>query len=686
MVRNLLLRVTASVVLASVALAAATQPALAQSRRSGNGKSGAAKGHPRLLFTQDDIEAMKQRTRSGNPFYSDLTRYLGAASQPPTNQAFLTDATDAQRQFFWKLPTVALHYVLTGDKKSLEQTAAFMKILLELEHWETGTELDSGMGAANVMVGAALAYDWTFNDLPQDFRKKFRDKLILQATRMYEGGHLMKNPGTHYWQNDPQNNHRYHRDAGLVLSVLAAHEGTSDTDKLMKAMADELKFVHKWLPEDGTCHESPSYMAFGFQYLVMAFDAADRCLGTDFLSHPFFKNAPMFRIQSMTPDLVHAFRYGDTDGSPHFYNHCMLRLCAKHKLADVQAAGMEAYKRKSSFFEYGWYGCIWYDPTLTGGSLDKVPTTAFYPDLGITYARDGWKKDDVGMMFKCGPYGGYTLNAFCNGGSGYANVAHDDPDANMFEIYTHGETVAIDDGYSEKKLTSGHNTILVNGRGQKGEGDEWTQPYGGMDRAARVVSFKDAGPVVIAEGEAGGAYSDLVRYRRIVAWVKSRYILILDDIAARNKDTEITWLVQGKDLAEGDGKNRYVLSSGGAHCGFKVAADQPFDARIGASSAQHKGQSMGLKQLQLRAKTKRWRVITLFDPWNHERIDMKVDTEGSDQAEIRVKGPAFDDLWQWKCAPGDRGTTPSQSGLRGTFEDDHKVELTSKDRAPQPRL
>ena len=661
-------------------------PAAAQSRGGAGGETRVRKNHPRLLFTDEDVPRLRAQVKRGHPFFGPLTSYVGACSVP-TGREFLTDGTDAQRQFFWKLPTVALHYVLTGDKKSFERTVEFMKLLLELEHWETTEERDSGMGAGNVMVGAALAYDWTCNDLPREFRKKFRDKLILQANRMYEGGHLKKNPGTHYWQNDPQNNHRYHRNAGLALSVLAAHEGTADTQALLGKVVEELKFVHKWLPRDGTCHESPSYMAFGFQYLVMAFDAADRCLGSKFLDDPFFKNAAMFRIQSLTPDLVRVFRYGDTGSEPHFYNHYILKLCSYYKLKDVQAAAMEAYERNSDFFMYGWFGCIWYDPTLKGGSLDKLPTTAFYPDLGISYMRDGWKKEDVGVMFKCGPYGGYMLNKFARGGGNYVNVAHDDPDANMFEIYTHGETVATDDGYSEKKLTSGHNTILVNGLGQKGEGEEWTQPYSGMERAGMMVAFKDAGPVVVAEGEAGGAYSGLSRFRRTFIWVKSRYVLVLDDIRALNNNTEITWLVQSPGIEQADGgKNRFTLSNGRAHCAVKVAADQPFEARIGTSTAQHRGKSMDLKQLQVKAKAKRWRVIALFDPWNHERIDMKVEGEGSDGLSIRVKGPSFDDRWQWQCAAKSSGDKHTPSALRGTFEGDNKVEVTPKDKAPRPKL
>ncbi len=640
------------------------------------------KGHPRLLFTADDIPRLKRMARSdGQQFMGDLRRYLGACDAP-TGRAFLTDATDAQRQFFWKLPTVALHYVLTGDKRSFDRTLEFMKVLLELEHWETTREEDSGMGAANVMVGAALAYDWTCKDLPPKFRLAFRRKLIQQAERMYTNGHQKGCPGTHYWQNDPLNNHRFHRDAGLTLCVLAAHEGRPDTEGLLRKTIEELKFVHKWLPPDGTSHESPSYMPFGYQYLVLAFDAADRCLGTNLLGHRFFRNAALYRIHSLTPGLTKVFRYGDTGGGPGFYNNYVLKLCAEHKLPDVQAAAMKAYEADNSFFEYGWFSLLWYDPSLEDGSIENLSKSALYPDLGVVTLRDGWEADDVGMMFKSGPYGGYTMCTYLRrGGGDYVNVAHDDPDANMFEIYTHGATVAMDDGYAERKLTSSHNTILVDGKGQRGEGDEWTQPVSNMDDLGRIVTWKNAGDVVVVEGEAAGAYERLRGFRRTVIWVRSQYILVLDDIRSSGP-AEITWLLQGPQLEQsGSDSHRFVLKNGRARCPFKVVADRRFDGRIARSTAQHRGKSMNLRQLRLTVKDSRWRVAALFDPWNHDELDVGMKTSGGEGATVRVVGPGIKDTWSWQAAPN--GATPST--LKGVVgKEGKKVSVGPRDRAPRP--
>jgi hypothetical protein len=632
-------------------------------------------------------------TPQGKIFFEQLLAYLPSC-KPPAETAFLADATDAQRQGMWRTPTVALHYVLTGNKDSFEAAAGFLKKFVELENWETGKEKDCGMGAANIMVGAALAYDWLYDGLDPAFREAARKKLLLQARRMYYAGHLMKQPGTHYWQSDPQNNHRYHRDAGLGLAALAvAGDGPGDAWVLAQTF-EELKFIHDWLPEDGTCHESPSYMIFGGPYLALAMQASDRCFGTKYLDHPFFRWAPLYRLHTLAPGLKDAFCYGDAGGLG-FINNYMFKYAAHHRQADLAAGLWQFFEAGREPFQYGWTSLVWFDPAPAGGSIERLPKAAFWPDLGITTVRDRWDAGGVAAMFKCGPYGGRKLNEFRNKNDfKYLNVAHDDPDANMFTIFGGGAFLADDDRYSTKKVTSSHNTILVNGKGQQGEGKGWTQPLkGDMTGLATVVTWKDAGDVVVAEGEAAGLYAGLQRFRRALVWVKGAYILVLDDIRA-GKPAEITWLVQGPELEaagpagvaagrppEGAGppaEHRYVLKKGDAKCPFRVVADREFTAAIGESTADHRGKPLGYKQLQAKATATQWRVAAAFNPWNLAKLDVDLKAADDNTATVTVTGPNFADTWQWQAAPD--GATPST--IRGERKGGFRSVVGPADKAP----
>lgn len=632
--------------------------------------------HPRLLFTAEDIPALRAKAQGvGKPFFDQLLEYLPTCN-PPQDTKYLTDATDAQRQGLWRLPTVALHYVLTGDRKSLDRSTAFLQAFIEQEHWETGGEQDSGMGAANIMIGVALAYDWLYHDLDPALRQRVADKLLLQARRLYHGGHLKKQGKSHYWQNDAQNNHRWHRDGGLALAALAVAGDVEGAEWLLSRTKEELEFIYTWLPDDGTSHESATYLVFGAPHLVLAFDAADRCLGTDLLGHPFFESTPRFRLHTLTPGFGDSMHYGDSAGSGHIHSYTF-RAASRHKLADEQAAFMDFYRAEPDRFTYGWFSLVWFDPSLSGGSIDNVDRSAFFPDLGLAAVRDGWAKENVAMLFKAGPYGGMKLNEYRNANNfHYINVAHDDPDANMFELFAKGGFVAEDDRYASKaKLTSSHNTILVNGKGQKGEGRGWTQPLKGPDQdmtqLAWVTAWKDGGGVVAVEGEAAGAYEGLDRYRRTVVWVEGQYILILDDIAAE-AESDLTWLMQAKVaevLETTADAMRGRIGHDGFVCGLQVVSDGAFTAAVAPSTAMHRDKSLGFQQFQLRAKTPRWRLATVIDPWNRQP-KLTLAREG-EALRIGVQTRDGADAWTWAPPAGAKAA----SDLRGRLSDGQAFSL-----------
>ena len=637
--------------------------------------------HPRVLFTAEDIPAMKTFAQNeGKEFFEKVVGYLPSC-KAPDHTKFLRNGTDAQRQGFWRLPTVALHYVLTGDNKSFEHSLGFMKKFMNLPHWEEGRERDSGMGAANIMVGAALAYDWLYHDLDPDFRTAYRKKLLLQARRMYHRGHLNKAKSTGYWQSDPQNNHRWHRDAGLALTVFAIAGDGPEDDWILAKTHEELEYVHRWLPPDGTSHESPTYLVFGSAHLTLALQSSDHCLGTNYLDHPFFKNVPAFRIHTLLPGLKNAFPYGDGGGLAG-YNNFLFKCAAHHQLKDHQAGLYRLYKLNPDAFDFSWFSLVWFDPSLKGGKLENLEKTAFFPDLGLAFIRDGWEKDNVAAMFKCGPYGGYKLNEYRNANNfRYINVAHDDPDANSFLISVGGGLIAETSRYSKKKLTRSHNTILVNGIGQRGEGGGWTQPFKrgnkDMTRVGVVTAWKDAGDVVVIEGEAGGSYPDLSRYRRTFIWVKGSYILVLDDIRSA-KAERITWLIQAPKLESLDkSSHRYRLKKDETVCDFQIASSTDFASNIAASTADHRGKPLGWQQLQLTRRTKEWRLASIFNPWNHQElsIDMKPVEKGA--ATINVSGPKFTDTWQWTPAEDSR----APSTLKGERKNGFSV-LVDEDSLP----
>ena len=623
--------------------------------------------HPRLFFSPDEIpELRKLAYGEGKQFFEQIESYL-PVSGPPDHTKFLKDATDGQRQGLWKMPTAAIHYIITGEQNSFNKALGFLKVLINLEHWEEGGETDSGMSAANIMIGAAIVYDCLYNDMDPEFREAFRKKLLLQARRMYYFGHMnyLNNRGG-YWRQDPQNNHRWHRNAGLALCVLAvADEARTDDDWIMTKTLEELQFIAKWLPEDGTSHESPSYMIFGAGHLTLAMDAADHVLGTDFMSQPFFRNLPSYRIQTLTPGFADVFCYGDCGGFGS-YNNFLFRSVGEHQLQDHLDATMQLWENHPNAFGYGWWSLIWYDPVLERGNFEELPLAKLFPDLGLGFMRSGWQKEDVGFMLKCIPYAGERLLEYREEhNNSYINIAHDDPDANSFLLYADGEMVADYDAYANPKLTSSHNTILVNGKGQRHKGEGWSQPIDDMPNLARVTTWKVLDNAVIMEGEAGNAYEALDRYRRAVIWIPGSYVLLLDDIRA-DSESEFTWLIQSDNSQIVDPQTGHyrVQAKNGGKCDFYMASNTGVSPVIGLSTANHRGKSLDYKQLQVTAKTSQWHIATVFDAWHKGEIEVSLQEKSPGSAVVTIKGSDFLDTLIWEYAPDQQ--SPAVISISGT--------------------
>lgn len=655
--------------------------------------------HPRLLFGPEDVVALKAYAASpeGQPLVDKLLGYLPAC-KPGEGTEFLKDATDGQRQGFWRMPTVALHYVLTGDGDSLRAATGFLRKLHALDHWELGEELDSGMSAANLMIGAALAFDWTHDALEPGFREAFRGKLWHHARAMYHGGHLMKNPGTHYWQGDPQNNHRWHRDAGMALAALAAARGTADEQWLLSEISDELAFIARWLPADGTSHESASYLAFGASHLTLALQAGDRAFGSAHLAQPFFRNTALFRLHSLLPGFQDGFSYGDGAGLGS-YNGYLFKALSIHPQPDL-LAGVEKLRDASpKAFEYAWFDLVWTAPGLERGRLDRVPTVGLFPDIGTLFVRDGWGAAAAAAMFRCMPFGGQTLNRYRNENDfRYINVAHDDPDANSFVLVSGSHVLAETDRYSKAKRSSNHNTVLVNGVGQeasgRAEGGGWSQPAGGavdMAGMAFLTGWKRGDGIVAIEGEAAGSYPALNdrrrnvsrpaldRFRRTFLWVEGKYVLVLDDLGA---PAEVTydWLLQGPKLEVVDeGTLRFRLVDGSASCAVQLAADTELSTVLRASTADQRGKPLGWTQLVATAKVPGMRVASVYALWGGE-VGVALETPTATDATLRVRHGAGTDLWTWQ-APTSR-TRPGRVVLEG--EPQPRFEFSSADAAPDP--
>lgn len=663
----------------------------------------AVKGrHPRLLFTAEEIDALREHVEKDPILAETLKNAVSWAKRagvprgdPPS---IVVNTTAALTSSVGQYPALAYAYAFDPDPKILETIKATLQVMLDEPYWDDSVELDSSMGGANNMFMIGLLFDTVYNDLEPEFRTKMARKMLTHVRRMYYLGYLQRcTLWNKYWQQDPANNHRWHRGAGMAACLLsiADIEGI-EAGYILQQFKEEMDFLTRWYPHDGDCHEGAGYQVFGFFYLATAARMMDRVLGTDYLEHPGFRNAWAQHVYYWAPGRQGYMTFGDAPNGERVFSHldAAFFICPRlSRDADVQAMLLHKYEkwavnkdRPNRGPSTPWTLLACYDPTVPVGDYRELPTHRLFPDLGAASMRDSWDDDAVLFTFKCGPYGGYALNAYRHanpddkGNPHYVNIAHDDPDAGCFALGTDGEFLFHPGTYATSKMTETNNTLTVDGKGQKGEGDPYTQPVPGVDM--RTLSYltgwkvDDAGRIIV-EGEAGNAYDALERFRRTAVWMPGQYILILDDVRADGQ-RRITWRglaekAQFEDPADG---RCYSYTDSGKRLDFQMLANKPFNGAIDYCLLLGRWSQQLKHQFQFFVDDADVKFACLMDPWK-KKVGMTLQEQG-DVVTLTVRGQGIEDVWTWTPAPDMQ--TPSS--LVCTRDGKKVMVLTAEDKAP----
>jgi hypothetical protein len=102
---------------------------------------------------------------------------------------------------------------------------------------------------------------------------------------------------------------------------------------------------------------------------------------------------------------------------------------------------------------------------------------------------------------------------------------------------------------------------------------------------------------------------------------------------------------------------------------------------IGISTADHRGEKLGLKQLQAKAKGATVRYAAVFDPWKRGDLKVELKAQDADHAVITVTGKDINDIWTWTAAPA---MTYTAATLKGQRTGGFTVEAGPADQARIP--
>jgi hypothetical protein len=535
-------RVTPEVAKQNLDLIPATDPDAADAPKL---LSAVANVHPRLLYTQADIDTLKQRIAADpvlkatyDANLANYKRFKLPAHTPEHPNSIVLDDTSALSVSMERYAGLAYYYSLDKDPAIKQDILDILNMMVDEPYWADSAELDSNMGAGVNMLMVAVLYDAVYNDVDADFRAKMDAKILTHARRLYYLGFQQKVIGVvKYWQQDPQPNHRWYRIAGELSCLLVLNgEPNTRTDYLLREMKKEMDFVMHWYPPDGDCHEGAGYQDFGFASILRAALMCDRDLGTTYLKDTGLDKAWAQQIYYNAPAGGSQMSFGDDMNTPGVFTKldaAFFACMTYNHDKDAQAMFKRFYESKqvnptapTRAFINPWDLLEFYDPTVGEGDYKALPTNRLFADLGSASLRDSWDPTATAFTFKCGPYGGYKLNQYRQenadqyGNGHYVNIAHDDPDANSFSM-TIGSAFMFHPGlYSLHKITENQSSITVDDKGQINEGSSFSQPVDGVDMRtlAYLTGWKQGeGGRAIIEGEAAKSYIGM-DYQALYDW------------------------------------------------------------------------------------------------------------------------------------------------------------------------
>jgi len=523
-----------------------------------------SKPHPRIYINKQKIEFIRSKI-SYYPYskfwaYVQKRAYKFAKETPPKSVNKYNDNTI--RALGNKLPYMAIAYLITGDEIYLRGVKKWMRALCSYPNWASNEDL----GAAHILFGMSICYDWLYDKFTQEERALYRKKITKHANIFYKL--LVK--GKKWWARAYLQNHNYTNVMALSVAGMALYGEVQEAKAWIEAAKENFKHVLYWLSPDGATHEGVGYWSGSLRSLLAYFIAFASVYGLDEIKNsPFFQKTAYYRLYMSLPDFRENVNYADSPyldwNGPGYILRCLASIFDDGYIQWL-AEKIEYARGKKA--RYSWLDLIWYNENVKPIPPNDLPTYAYFDNLGIFVDRTSWSPNSIWVFFKAGP----PLGKFAFSKGYYKGAGHVHPDEGNFLLWAYGKWLIVDNGYSLLKSTVNHNVFLFNGYGQLGEGRMWfnkraVKKYNGYAQI-KYTDFKDEYKYIIADlTKIYPPEARLKKWLRTWIFLPKGYLIIKDDIEMKNPGYAESFLHLGLGYVT---KTKYGFLYKDYNVGFKL--------------------------------------------------------------------------------------------------------------------
>jgi hypothetical protein len=500
--------------------------------------------HPRLFLTPQRIAQLREEITTFRKPHWDILRTQAdqlARRRPPVYERAIQNHDEEQlwqREVGNAMPSLAMAWLLSGDEKYRVAASEWAMASCSYPTWGAAPKYDGrDLAAGHQLFGLALVYDWMYRDLDPQVRATIHQTLLERGRIMFAGVSR---------RNSYMQNHLWVDATGLTAAALAIAE-EPETAQWTEVTRDKFRRSDDALGSDGASHEGVGYWSYGVEYLLKFWALSADAWGED-LRSPWWSKTAMYRLYLGLPRLALAKRDTVVDLADctrqDYYGPDYLLFNLAHRFHDpyAQWLALELETAQLTSESAPFLNLLWFDPQQKAAPPTDLPTLRHFDDLGIVSARTDWSGKESLVVFKSGPPAGH--DEVKKGFTFDPGFGHVHPDANHFVVFGNGQWIIQDDGYRWKE-TGQHNTLLVDGLGQKGEGQMWFRPKPPLplEGEPTILAAESHPQYDFMAGEAEGAYQPEAGLRRYVRWLifwKPATLLVIDDIATdRPRDLEL---------------------------------------------------------------------------------------------------------------------------------------------------
>lgn len=370
-------------------------------------------------------------------------------------------------------------YLLTQDKRYADEA---INRVITMADWNKSKKVAGDFNTATLLSLCSMAYDSFYDLLTAGQKQELLDAIKEKGTEMY-------NHYNNHLENHIADNHVWQMTLRiLTMAAFSVYGELPEADTWVDYCYNVWLARFPGLNKDGGWHNGDSYFTVNTRTLIEVPYFFSKLTGYDFFSDPWYQGNIMYTIFQQPP-----FSKSGGNGSGHQNVHrpnsirigyldALARLTGNTYAADFVRRTLKAqpdYLKKALLAKPGdlaWFRLQCHKPLPEGAGLTTLPMGYVFPETGLASFITNW--DRVGgnamLSFRSSPYGSTShalanqnaFNTFYGGSSLFYSSGHHIEFTDDHSVYCH-------------RATRAHNSILVNGMGQRmgTEGYGWIPRY-----------------------------------------------------------------------------------------------------------------------------------------------------------------------------------------------------------------